>query len=676
MNVRICIVAVALAASTLSGQTVTVTTVEDAVDIPSNGTVANLPGPDGRVSFREALIVTNTMPGAQTIAFAIPTEEWWFDSNVATLKLVDGIFFVTDDDTTLDFASQTAVTGDTNPAGREVGIFGLQPNGWGLPAITIYASDCVVEGLGPVDLRRAAVEIAGGTNNRIIDCTTSIIEIDGSDFNVIGGTLPGEGNVLEEVEIQCSSHDNVVIGNQLEAVSIVASQYCDRPERNRIGGPTAAERNVIAGTGSYSGEGFPLGQNINIEWGLDTLVEGNYIGVTADGLTRVPQVAPTGVRVVDSINTVVRDNLIAGMYVVGQNHYAGELFGRAIQITAINNDTLGVSVTGNLVGTDVTGSAGILTLNGILVDHLVGTREVRDVTIGGLDVGDANTVAFTERRGIAVLGANVEAKISGNSIHGNGLLGIDLASFFSDGDGVTPNDVLDVDNGGNTLQNTPMLTAVTRVGAVTRIEGVLSSSADDTFAVEFFASPTCDDSGSGEGEVFYGAIEVTTDGNGEVAFDALLDGVPPTNWVFAATATHLAEGATSEFSACASTVWSDEGHALAGVAGAPRLLGVGSLAAGEANQLLLSSAAPNALAALFIGFAGAPQPFKSGVLMPVLVGIDPLVLTTTTGGAIDVPFTMPAGVPASTELWLQWAVEDVLATKGVSLSNALMGRTP
>ncbi len=43
---------------------------------PDTATVADLPGPDGHISFGEAMIASNNTPGRQTIGFAIPTSEW------------------------------------------------------------------------------------------------------------------------------------------------------------------------------------------------------------------------------------------------------------------------------------------------------------------------------------------------------------------------------------------------------------------------------------------------------------------------------------------------------------------------------------------------------------------------------------------------------------------------
>ncbi len=127
--------------------------------------------------------------------------------------------------------------------------------------------------------------------------------------------------------------------------------------------------------------------------------------------------------------------------------------------------------------------------------------------------------------------------------------------------------------------------------------------------------------------------------------------------------------------ATVTTTWTDKGNALAGIAGNPKLVGTGTLADGSNNALALSRSKPSATAALFVGLSGAAAPFKGGVLVPVPL-IEPILLMTSAGGGIALPFVMPSGVPAGTELWLQYAIQDAAAVKGVALSNALQGITP
>ncbi len=542
------VAAIGMAASA-AAQTVTVDTARDGVDFGGAQRIGDLPGPDGRVTFREALIATNNTPGPQTIAFAVPQNEWWWSNVKAMLENDGGTFVVSDDETTIDFMTQTAFTGDTNPNGREVGVRGTFPNGMGSPAIVIYGDHCVVRGMAEAEWRRESVVLAGN-HNRVVQCVTGVIAIDPYPghcaFNTIGGTAAEDKNELYYIELVCGADDNVIIGNTVETIFVGASPYCDTSSRNRIGGPTPAERNVINGFGYYGEEGFPVGEGIEVSWATDTLIEGNYIGVNADGTARVPQIGPTGIEVNDSVDTTIRGNLIAGLRVQGANHYQGQLFGQAIRVNAINRDNNGIVIEDNLIGTDHTGESAIPTLNGVIVSSFTSRYEPRGVVIGGFNAG--NRIAFCERLGIGVAALIDDTRISGNSIGGNGGLGIELATLGGF-DGVTPNDPGDGDSGANGLQNFPVVTSAASQGASTRVQGTFNSMPNGDYVLEFFANAACDPSGHGEGELFLGSVEVRTDGAGDASFDAVLDTpTQPGDWI-TATATDAA-GSTSEFSAC------------------------------------------------------------------------------------------------------------------------------
>ncbi len=116
--------------------------------------------------------------------------------------------------------------------------------------------------------------------------------------------------------------------------------------------------------------------------------------------------------------------------------------------------------------------------------------------------------------------------------------------------------------------------------------------------------------------------------------------------------------------------WLDLGSALAGVSGPPSLVGTGPLTAGSAGSLNLTSAAPSKVALLFISLVNGAAPFKGGILKPVPSLLE-IPLFTNGAGAIPLPFTWPAGVPAGTKLYFQEAISDPAAIEGVSLSNAL-----
>jgi hypothetical protein len=551
------------------GEVITVTTVADVMDFVMPQQVGDLPGPDGRVSFHEALAAVNNTPGPQTIAFAIPQSEWWLVPNMAILEQENGIFALYDDDTTVDFTTQTAFTGDTNPDGNEVGIYGLEPNAWGVASIWIFGDNCTIKGLDKVWMRGYAVRIQGN-NNRVIGCHTdgglyAAVYITGGSGgptptgNIIGGTEPGEANWLTAgncgVRIDGPADGNIVIGNFITGVSggVQVRSATSVPNmiatNNRIGGPTPAERNVIAGVGYFGEEGFPSGAMVSLEWAVNTIVEGNYMGTTPDGNAAYPnQRAPGGVVMTNSPGSIVRNNLISGIAVTGVNHYAGQRFGTGVSVQGNCNGSV---IQTNRIGTNAAGTAAVPNHKGVEFGFWPGTQP-GNVTVGGSKSGLGNLIAFNETTGVIVQAVMSKARITGNSIRANSGLGIDLYAFGSlpGAAGVSPNDNLDADGGGNNLQNFPVITAASSSSAGTHITGTLHSAANTAFTIELFSSAACDPSGFGEGEVFLGAVGASTDASGNATFDTLVSTIEQAGRVITATAAD-ALGNTSEFSACA-----------------------------------------------------------------------------------------------------------------------------
>jgi choice-of-anchor C domain-containing protein len=121
--------------------------------------------------------------------------------------------------------------------------------------------------------------------------------------------------------------------------------------------------------------------------------------------------------------------------------------------------------------------------------------------------------------------------------------------------------------------------------------------------------------------------------------------------------------------------WTDLGFALPGVAGAPQLVGTGTLAAGSVGSLALSHAAPSAPALLFIALGSSPVPFKGGTLVPVPT-LATLPLATSPAGGLTLPWlSWPAGL-SGLDLYFQYGIKDVAAVHDVALSNAVRGDVP
>ena len=118
--------------------------------------------------------------------------------------------------------------------------------------------------------------------------------------------------------------------------------------------------------------------------------------------------------------------------------------------------------------------------------------------------------------------------------------------------------------------------------------------------------------------------------------------------------------------------WRSTGSSLAGTSGAPRLRAFGQLAADTPMTVRLTDAAPSSLAFLVMGVARADTPLFGGTLVPTP---DAILhnLPTDAHGALELPATWPAGVPAGIPFYLQAWVADPGAPKDFAASNGVVG---
>jgi hypothetical protein len=280
---------------------------------------------------------------------------------------------------------------------------------------------------------------------------------------------------------------------------------------------------------------------------IGTIVENNWIGTTPDGLAQGSLASTVGVGLEgENHDTIIRNNRIAGILGHGTGpHCVGWLVGSAIDVYGTGS---GVSIVGNVIGLNANDEPVLGSVTGIsTTNYYLGP--VQGVTIGGTSAGEGNEIAGHLGSGVTVANTFSGVRITGNSIHDNGALGIDLITNGLQ-TGVTPNDPLDADTGGNGLQNYPVMLSAGSGLATTSVAGTLDSLPGKSFSLEFFASAACDPSGFGEGRTFLGAVEVTTNAAGSTTFDALLPVAAGAGAFVTATATLLSTGSTSEFSAC------------------------------------------------------------------------------------------------------------------------------
>jgi len=407
---------------------------------------------------------------------------------------------------------------------------------------------------------------------------------------VIGGFLPGEGNVISGngnggIAFDGTSAACTVLGNFIgtnvagtAALANVGSGIVVGGTGHTIGGNVPGARNLISGNttgGIYlTGSGHQIAGNwigVNAA-GTAAIANGGSYGIRADGVHDTTIGGPTAAagNVISGnargvnlgyashhnslYNNVIGLNAAAtadlpdngsGLELAGGSHHnqigaagmGNVIAGSTYQgIIIYDADTTANKIQGNFIGTNKALAPGLGNVQlGIFVTDAIGN------TIGG--AGQGNVVANNGYIGIWVERGE-RNEIAANSIYANGYLGIDVGE-----QGVHQNDGGDGDDGGNRSQNYPLLDSVTLGGGGTVVHGLLLNEPSTSYRVEVFSSPTCDSTGFGEGKTFLGSTMVMTGPSGQGALAATLPLVAVDPFVSATVTDAL--GNTSEFSPCA-----------------------------------------------------------------------------------------------------------------------------
>ncbi|MBR0073292.1 MAG: right-handed parallel beta-helix repeat-containing protein, partial [Bacteroidales bacterium] len=290
----------------------------------------------GAGSLRQAITNANSsFSGGHTICFDIPFTDSGYDSasGTFTIHLQSELpYFLIVNNITIDGTSQAANKGNTNPLGPEVvltcdtlnlmscfrvasagiTIKGFVIGGFQYAVLLFGANRCTVSDcyIGTAPDGRApfpntyGIGLSGGTygtinlgyarnaviSNNVISGNTSagiVMEGSGTRNNVVKGNRIGVSALGDSA---LSNHYGIIIMTNANS--------------NRIGGTTAAERNIISANDEIG---------IYIESADSNVVCGNYIGLDATG-TYTFEFAPdssiqaNGVE----INTTGRHNIIGG----------------------------------------------------------------------------------------------------------------------------------------------------------------------------------------------------------------------------------------------------------------------------------------------------------------------------------------------------------------------------
>ncbi len=477
--------------------------------------MTNLEGTGATVdqgSLRQFITNANLGTGPNAMRF-VPTvatngidvgDTWWSLSPTVSLPTVS------DPNTTIDGTAFDAADGvtqlDTNLSGPELELNGVGVGGNGLETI---ASSTTIRDL-VVNRFTTGIAVLGGTGSVIagnylgpdaravvgqVGNTDEGIRVFGATNTVIGGSVPADRNVIS--------------GNRLRGVWI--DDFTD-------GAPAISS---------------------------GTQVIGNYLGTNAAGIgdlpyDNTPSYQQVGVAVWDGPNNVIGTatdgNVVSGNAWYGVYIWGPNASGNTIQGNIVGLDFLGVGVIPN--GFDTPPRAGIF------ISNAPGNL------IGGTAAGEGNIVAGNADAGITVSAAGaIDNTILGNTVYGNGALGIDLG-----GDGVTANDTDDLDTGPNDLLNFPVITLAAESAGTVNVDVDVDLPAG-SYRIEFFDNTAADLSGYGEGETLVASYNLVGHPGGAASFSTSFAGV--VGDIITATATEgitAPFGATSEFSAAFTVV--------------------------------------------------------------------------------------------------------------------------
>ncbi len=513
----------------VGGAGLIVDTTSDVVD-GNTGSITNLngnKGADGKISLREAILAANNTANGVTpdvILFNLPTNDanhvYYRDDGVA-----DSLSIVAT--TTLSDADIT----DFDPD------YAYAPHSWfrinlnsALPELTI-TDTVIINGYSQLGASANTLNVGQNANLKIeltssgTDGHRGLTFLDGSDGSVLRG-MAINGFDFAEVMVEPGADGVKIQGNFLGTDITGSLGHGDgdaglqlRSSNTLVGGPAAADRNVISGNDGRGLVTFTFGP---IATG--NVVQNNYIGTDATGLKSVFNTT-TGIQVYNQDGMQILDNVISGN--------SGDGIWLRASTTVANT-----VIQGNFIGVAADGASQLgNTATGIWAEEAIVNS-----TVGGTLAGQANVIAFNAMDGIR-LDAGTGTSIRGNAIFSNGQLGIDLSGV----DGVDVNDAGDGDTGPNNLQNFPVLTAAAVSGSNLTVTGSFHGTANSTFQIDFYASAAADGSGHGEAERFLGSATILTDGSGNATISKLLSGANVLAGEFiTATATDPG-GNTSEF---------------------------------------------------------------------------------------------------------------------------------
>jgi hypothetical protein len=426
--------------------------------------------------------------------------------------------------------------------------------------------------------------------------------------NTIGGTDPGAGNLISGnvsagIFVAAFARNNVIQGN-LIGTDVTGEKPLGNligitsfGSNTTIGGAAPGAGNVISGNSQYG---------VNLVGRGNNFVKGNLIGTDRTGTK------PLGNGVANSVNDGIfvgeSGDIIGGVEPGAGNVISGN-GGNGISLGVSGTFSSNISIQGNFIGTDRTGTlaigngaAGIqiyashgnliggtlpgagnvISANngaGILIFDVNGATENGQTSTGNLVEGNRIGTDVTGAKNLGNAQDGVSIMTSSHTAANNIIGGTDsgagnviafnggngASNLFGSGRTIRENSIFA--NGGfgiitdingvlssyaearsaNLIANIPVITQAVFDSQGTVVDGTLAGSPFTTYNIDLFASDALDPSGFGEGQTFLETIKVFTDETGTAQLHDRLEMAVPVGQYITATATDPA-GNTSPFS--------------------------------------------------------------------------------------------------------------------------------
>ncbi len=256
---------------------------------------------------------------------------------------------------------------------------------------------------------------------------------DGAHDNFVGGNTPGQRNLIsgnggDGVGIVGTGTTNNTVSGNTMGTNIHGTAALPNngagvtvgwgAQRNRIGGGTPDERNVISGNGK---EGVWIGGGGT----MSNTISGNFIGTNVSGTAAIGN-AWNGVW----IGLGAQYNLIGGSTPGQRNLISGNGSGMGGGGIWFNDSgTMSNTVIGNYIGTDANGTGA---LGNDWDGVFIGSGASNNI-IGGTTAAERNLISGNARVGVSINGQGNGT--AGNVVRGN-TIGADVTGIGSLGNGV------------------------------------------------------------------------------------------------------------------------------------------------------------------------------------------------------------------------------------------------